>query len=401
LTKIAGYWQDLSIGLTVLLGRKLRSVFTIFGLAFGVGAIVVLMAEGGARSNERLAEFLGPDNVLIESRAPERMRMSDLRAIDEQVPGIAALSPGRILVPMNLLPKPSREVPLVAGASPAFASVFDVRLADGRFFNDDDDRTAAPVCVLGEVAKLNLFGFEPAVGKYLKIDGVWLRVIGVLMSRRRPPEELDGFQLADRGRLVLMPLRSFERRMEPAAAMDQIDAIALRAGPGRDAGAAASAVNAILSRSRPGMEEIRMAAPGGLIEQQRQRRLPFLLVTLGVSVLSLLVGGLGIMNMMFTAILERSTEIGVRRAFGARQVDIALQFLGEAVFVAGMGGLAGLLLGKVLCAAVERVTGWPAANRWLDFAVAFGVSLATGVAFALQPARQAAMVRPSEAMRAK
>ena len=401
MTRIAGYWQDLSIGLSALLGRKLRSVFTIFGLALGVGAILVLLAAGGSRSAERLAEALGPDNVLIESRAPERIRLSDVRAIDEQVPGIAALSPGRILVPMNILPKPAREVPLVAGVSPAFASVFDVRLAEGRFFDEEDDRTAAPVCVLGEAAKLSLFGFEPAVGKYIKLDGVWLRVVGVLKSQPRLPDELGSFQLADRGRLVLMPLRSFERRMEPATAIDQIDAIALRVASGSDPGVAASAVNAILSRSRPGMEDIHMAAPGGLIEQRRRRRVPFLLVTLGVSILSLLLGGLGIMNMMFTAILERSTEIGVRRAFGARHVDIARQFLTEAAFVAAIGGLAGLLLGKALCGAVARVTGWPATNGWLDLVAAFGISLATGVAFALQPARQASMVRPSEAMRAK
>ena len=401
MTRIAGYWQDLSIGLSVLLGRKLRTVFTIFGLALGVGAIMVLLAAGGSRSAERLAESLGQDNLLIESRAPEGFTLSDVRAIGEQLPGIAALAPARILIPMDTFPKPSRDVPVLAGVSPAFASVFEVRLAEGRFFDGEDDRIAAPVCVLGEVAKLSLLGFEPAVGKYIKINGVWLRVIGVLKTQPRLPAELNGFQLADRGRLILMPLKSFERRMEPAPAVDQIDGIAVRVASGSDPGVAAAAVSAILSGLRPGMEDIHMAARGGLMEQQRRRRVPFLLVTLGVSILSLLLGGLGIMNMMFTAILERTTEIGVRRAFGARQVDIARQFLAEAATVAVIGGLAGLLLGTALCSAVERATGWPVTASWLDLVTAFGISLAAVVAFALQPARQASIVSPVEAMRAK
>ncbi len=401
MTRIAGYWQDISIGLSALLGRKLRSVFTIFGLAFGMGAIMVLLAAGGSGSAARLAEALGPDNILIESNSPERFTLGDLRAIGEQLPGIAALAPARILVPMDMLPKPSGEMPLLAGVSPAFARIFDMRLAEGRFFDPEDDREAAPVCVLGEMAKLSLLGFESAVGKYIKVDGVWLRVIGVLKTQPRLPDELSGFQLADRGRLIFMPLKSFERRMDLAPAIDQIDGIAVRVGPGSDPGVAAAAVHAILSHSRPGIEEIHMAAPGGLIEQQRRRRIPFLLVTLGLSVLSLLLGGLGIMNMMFTAILERATEIGVRRAFGARQIDIARQFLREAMFVAVIGGLAGLLLGKALCGAVERATGWPAVTSWLDVVAAFGISLGTAVAFALQPARQASMVSPAEAMRSK
>jgi putative ABC transport system permease protein len=401
LTRIAGYWQDLLSGLSALLGRKLRSVFTIFGLALGVGAIMVLLAAGGSRSAERLAESLGQDNVLVESRAPEGLTLGDVRAIGEQLPGIAALAAARILVPMDTFPRASGDVPLLAGVSPAFASVFDVRLAEGRFFDGEDERIAAPVCVLGEVAKLSLLGFDPAVGKYIKIDGVWLRVIGVLKTQQRVPAELSGFQLADRGRLILVPLESFERRMEPASAVDQIDGIAVRVAPGSDPGVAAAAVGAILGVAHPGMEDFHMAAPGGLIEQQRRRRVPFLLVTLGVSILSLLLGGLGIMNMMFTAILERTTEIGVRRAFGARQVDIARQFLTEAASVAAIGGLAGLVLGTALCSAVERATSWPVTTRWLDLVAAFGISLATAVAFALQPARQASMVSPVEAMRTK
>ncbi len=401
MTRFTGYWPDLSLGLAVLLGRKLRSLFTIFGLMLGTGAIVVLLAAGGSRSAERLAESLGQENILVESRAPGAFNLSEARAIGQQLPGIAALAPVRILVPMNLLPKPAREVPLVAGVDPVFGSVFAVRLADGRFLDAEDDQSAAPVCVLGEAAKLNLLGFESAVGKYLKVDGVWLRVIGVLKSQPRIPDELTGFQLADRGRLILVPLNALERRLVAASSIDQIDAIAMRVAPGTDPGAAAAAVNAILSRSRPAGGDFHMAAPGSLIEQQRRRRVPFLLVTLGVAALSLLMGGLGIMNMMFTAVIERSHEIGVRRAIGARQTDIARQFLSEAAVIAAIGGLVGILLGEVLCGAVTAVTGWSAAASGRDGLVAFGISRATAVAFALQPARQASMVSPVEAVRGR
>ncbi len=401
MTHISGYFPDLALGVSGLLAHKLRSLLAMLGLILGSGTIVTLLAARGAGVAPRMTSALGPDSILVEARAAGGLSMRDARAISEQIPNLAALAPARTLLPARLFPKPVRQAPTLAGASPNVRFVFSLALADGRFFNEEDDRGAAPVCVLGEAAKLSLLGYGPAVGKYIKADDVWLRVIGVLAGEPPVAGELGSFQLANRNALVLVPLTTLSRRFTAPESVDAIDVIALRVAAGSDPGLAATAVNAILARAHPGPGDFRIAAPGGLLETQRRRRIPFLEVAMAIAILSLLMGGLGVMNIMLAAVIERTREIGVRRAIGARRTDIARQFVSESAVIAALSALIGIALGELLSRAVAAATGWPAETNWKCATIALAVTVGSGVAFGLYPARQAAMLRPADAIREK
>jgi len=257
------------------------------------------------------------------------------------------------------------------------------------------------VCVLGESAKVNLLGYESAAGKYVKVNDVWLQVIGVLGTQANFEENVEDVETLNRNNLVIAPLNTVMRRFEDANSFlkDEIDGIYMKVAAGTDSIETASVVSAILAATHKDAGDFAVVVPAGLLEQKQRNQNIFEVVMICIAGISLLVGGIGIMNIMLATVLERTREIGVRRAIGARQGDIVRQFLTEAVLISVVGGLIGIAFGFGLSQTIAYYSGYSTVVTAISIGVAFGVSVFIGLLFGIYPAMQAARLDPIEAIR--
>ncbi len=412
---LSGIIPEIIMGLQSLLVHKLRSLLTMLGMIFGVGAVVAMLSITAGAQKEMMSyiDMLGVNNIIIEAKeAVDRnelqsrrvisqgMSFRDFRAIAENVQGIEALTPRKRFKPLKVLPKVSAEPPLLIGVEPSFLEINSLKVVEGRFFNEEDNGRSAPVCVLGESAKVNLLGYDNAVGKYVKINDTWLQVIGVL-SQQATADDIEGLEVTNRNNMIIAPMNTVMRRFEDnnSYLKDEIDGIYIKVKQGTDSVETASVVNAILTATHKDAGDFTITVPAGLLEQRRRTGFIFNVVMICIAGISLLVGGIGIMNIMLATVLERTREIGIRRAIGARQADIVRQFLTEAVLISIMGGLIGIAFGFSLSQIIAAAAGWSTVVTTSSIAVAFGVSVGIGLSFGIYPAVQAAKLDPIEAIR--
>jgi len=416
MTVLSGYLPELTMGLSSLLVHKLRSLLTMLGMIFGVGAVVAMLSITAGAQKEMISfiDLLGVNNIIVEAKeAVDRTELQtrrlvspgltfrDFRAIAENVQGVEALTPRKRFKPAKVLPKTSQELPVLIGVLPNFLAINNLRVVEGRFFDEQEDLRSAPVCVLGESAKVNLLGYDRATGKYIKINDVWLQVIGVLAHQATADTEVEGLEAINRNNLVIAPLNTVMRRFEDnnSYLKDEIDGIYLKVLPTTDSIETASVVRAILTATHKDAGDFTVVVPAGLLEERRRTQFIFEVVMICIAGISLLVGGIGIMNIMLATVLERTREIGIRRAIGARQADIVRQFLTEAVLISIVGGLIGIAFGFGLSRAIAAAAGWSTVVTVSSIGVAFGVSVFIGLLFGIYPAVQAAKLDPIEAIR--
>lgn len=412
----SGLLPELYMGLSSLLVHKLRSLLTMLGMIFGVGAVVAMLSITAGAQKEMMSyiDLLGVNNIIVEAKeAVDRNELQarrlvspgltfrDYRAIKENVQGIEAMTPRKRFKPLKVIPKTSSEPPLLIGVEPSYLVINSLRVVEGRFFNEKDNETSAPVCVLGEAAKVNLLGYEPAVGKFVKVNDTWLQVIGVLGQQASADADSDSGEVTNRNNMIISPLNTVMRRFEDnnSYLKDEIDGIYMRVAPGTDSIETASIVRAILDSTHKDAGDYNTIVPAGLLEQRRRTSLIFSVVMLCIAGISLLVGGIGIMNIMLATVLERTKEIGIRRAIGARQADIIRQFLMEALLISMLGGLIGIAFGFTLSKVIASAAGWSTVVTTSSIVVAFGVSVGIGLCFGIYPAMQAAKLDPIEAIR--
>jgi putative ABC transport system permease protein len=412
----SSYLPELYMGLSSLLVHKLRSLLTMLGMIFGVGAVVAMLSITAGAQKEMMSyiDLLGVNNIIIEAKeAVDRNELQarraispglsfrDFRAVAENVPGIEALTPRKRFKPLKVLPKTAQEAPLLIGVQPNYIQINSLKAVEGRFFNEEDDARSAPVCVLGESAKVNLLGYDNAVGKYVKINDTWLQVIGVLAQQAGADTEVEGLEVINRNNLVIAPLNTVMRRFEDnnSYLKDEIDGIYIRVTPQSDSIETAGVVSAILTATHKDAGDFTVTVPAGLLEQRKRTQFIFSVVMICIAGISLLVGGIGIMNIMLATVLERTREIGIRRAIGARQSDIVRQFLTEAVMISIIGGLIGIGFGFSLSRIIATLAGWSTVVTASSVFVAFGVSCGIGLLFGIYPAVQAAKLDPIEAIR--
>ncbi len=413
---LSSYLPELYMGLSSLLVHKLRSLLTMLGMIFGVGAVVAMLSitAGAQREMISFIDLLGVNNIIVEAReAVDRNELQarrqispgltfrDFRAISENVQGVEALTPRKRFKPTKVLPKTTQEPPLLIGVLPNFMQINNLTVVEGRFFTEEENLQSAPVCVLGESAKVNLLGYDRAVGKYVKINNVWLQVIGVLAHQATADTEVEGLEAVNRNNLVIAPLNTVMRRFEDSNSFlkDEIDGIYIRVKQGTDSIETANVVRAILTATHKDAGDFTVVVPAGLLEERRRTQFIFEVVMICIAGISLLVGGIGIMNIMLATVLERTREIGIRRAIGARQSDIVRQFLTEAVMISILGGLIGIAFGFTLSRVIAAAAGWSTVVTATSIAVAFGVSVFIGLLFGIYPAVQAAKLDPIEAIR--
>ncbi len=412
----SSYLPELYMGLSSLLVHKLRSLLTMLGMIFGVGAVVAMLSITAGAQKEMMSyiDLLGVNNIIIEAKeAVDRNELQarravspglsfrDFRGISENVPGIEALTPRKRFKPLKVLPKTAQEMPLLIGVLPNYLVINSLKVVEGRFFSDEDNERSAPVCVLGESAKVNLLGYDNAVGKYVKINDSWLQVIGVLAQQATADTEVEGLEVTNRNNMVIAPLNTVMRRFEDnnSYLKDEIDGIYIRVTPQTDSIETANVVSAILTATHKDAGDFTVTVPAGLLEQRKRTQFIFSVVMICIAGISLLVGGIGIMNIMLATVLERTREIGIRRAIGARQADIVRQFLTEAVMISIIGGLIGIAFGFTLSRIIAAAAGWSTVVTVSSVVVAFGVSCGIGLVFGIYPAVQAAKLDPIEAIR--
>jgi putative ABC transport system permease protein len=406
---------DCQRGLETLLLHKLRSLLTMLGMIFGVAAVVSMMSIGAGAQQQVLAfiEQLGVRNLIVEARevtdfqAYQRVRQvspglteRDLRAIRYNVPGIEASTARRRLTPQKLIPKPQRDAPQVYGVEPSYQRIAGLRIVSGRFFDEADTTEVAAVCVLGDGAKTGLFGARDPVGEYVKVNEQWFRVVGTVGAQVNAQSDIAGVPAQDRNQVIYVPVTSAVLRLEDSSSRfkDEIDGIYLQLASAGDIVATADVVRGILDAAHGHADDYSLIVPAQLLAEQRRTQRIFQVVMVALASISLLVGGIGIMNIMLASVLERTREIGIRRAVGARQADVVRQFLVETVMIAFVGGAIGLVLGVGLSRLIAVLAGWSTIVTLSSVLLAFLVSVGIGLVFGVYPAVRAARLDPVTAL---
>jgi putative ABC transport system permease protein len=377
--------------------------------------VVSMMSIGAGAQQQVLAfiEQLGVRNLIVEAResvdfqAFQKIRKTspglterDLRVIRANVSGITASTARKRYAPQKLVPKPQREAPQVFGVEPIYQQIAGLSVVSGRFFDDKETASAAAVAVLGEGAKTNLFGAKDPIGSYVKVNEQWFRVIGVTGPQVSSQSDVAGIPAQDRNNLIYVPVAAAILRIEDSYSgyKDEIDGIYLQMARADDTVPTSDVVRGILNASHHDTDDFSLVVPSALLAEQRRTQRIFGFVMVALASISLLVGGIGIMNIMLASVLERTREIGIRRAVGAKQTDIVRQFLIETVMIAFVGGVIGLLVGVGLSRLIALLAGWSTIVTVGSILIAFLVSVTVGLTFGVYPAIRASKLDPVKAL---
>jgi putative ABC transport system permease protein len=392
----------LRLGVRSLKLHKLRSSLSILGVVFGVAAVVAMSSVGEGARRETLAQIasLGIDTVTLRPRgdggeAPAALPAAVAESLRRVVPGVRAVAPVRLA---DLAAEAGgRSAPVTAvGTTPAYRDAARLELASGRFLADLDVTDRKRVIVLGAAAARALFPLDAPLGEAVRLGGDWYRVVGVLEGRDSPRGRGAAIRARDLNRCVLVPLPALDRGQDPRP--DGVDEIVLRVGAPEEVLPAATVARALLRRTS-GPQPLDVVVPREILRQRERTQRVFNVVTGAVAAISLIVGGIGIMNIMLASVAERTREVGVRRALGARRRDVAAQFLVESSLLTVTGGVLGSALGLVGALLIQSFAGWPTAVHPLMLLVSLLVALAIGIGFGFYPAWHAAGLDPVEALR--
>jgi putative ABC transport system permease protein len=408
--------SDIGQAFSNLRAQKARTVLTALGIVFGVGSVIGMLAIGAGAKEEslRFIEQLGVRNILIDSRPTmsrdeflQRRKSSqgltdrDVRILRANIDAIEMVSARKTLHPASLLPKPSMDLPELFGVAPTYSTIHSLRIGEGRFFSAADEAGSTPVCVLGDTAKVSILGFGPAKGKFIKVNQNWLEVVGVLKEQLVSGAQNSGASMQDLNNIILVPLTTFEYRFwDPMSSMrDDLDGVEVRLREEADSIEVAKVVTAVLNSTHHGVQDFSVTIPAALLAQQKRTQTIFTYVMVAIAAISLLVGGIGIMNIVLATVLERTKEIGIRRSIGARRVDIVRQFLTESILISVGGGIVGIIFGYFLAWLIAQTAQWKTIVTNGSVGIAFGVSVAVGLVFGIYPAVKASRINPIDALR--
>jgi putative ABC transport system permease protein len=411
----ADFLPELRHGIDNLRAHKLRSLLTMLGMIFGVAAVVAMLSIGAGAQQEVMAfiEQLGVRNLIVEAREATDWQVmqatrklspgltfEDLRVAQANLEGVAAATARKRFKPGRMLPRPTGEMPVVYGVSTTYVGISGLNVARGRFFTEEESEAAAPVAIVGQAAAAAIFGASEPLGQHLKVNDAWFRVIGVTGPQLSVQSDVAGMPSQDRNNLIYVPLMAAVMRLEDSYSniKDEIDGIYLQLAPEIDSLRSADLLTGLLNASHRNAGDFSVIAPAELLAQQQRTRRIFEMVMVAIASISLLVGGIGIMNIMLASVMERTREIGVRRAIGAKKRDVIRQFLIETTIISLAGGVIGVIVGVGLSQLIGYLAGWSTIVTTTSIVLAFFVSVAIGLVFGLYPAARAANLDPVKAL---
>jgi putative ABC transport system permease protein len=442
---------SLSTALEAVRHNKLRASLTSVGILFGVASVIAMLAIGKGAERELLEQMrlLGSNNVmitpLVEQREgpaadqPEKkvtkfspgLTYADAQAIARVIPGVEVTS-AEIVLNTTLTREGRRRSGKLVGVDTTYFRLTNLDVATGAGFTPLQVDRGLPVAVIGYGVRTRFFTTETPIGRPLKVGDTWVTVIGVLRDRRVASHTAQRLGIRDANMDVYLPVRTVlvrfrnralltQRDIEQAARAgtftsndaqqesdeqrqertnrNQLDRIIVRVADSKLVPAVANVLQRMLARRHNTVVDFEITIPELLLRQEQRTKTIFNVVLGAIASISLLVGGIGIMNIMLASVLERIREIGVRRAVGATQKDILLQFLSEAVLISLAGGVAGILVGIGLSVGIERIASIQTIVSSLSVVVAFGVSITVGIAFGIVPAYRAARQDPVVSLR--
>ncbi len=429
--------------------NKLRASLTSLGILFGVASVIAMLAIGNGAEQEILQQMklLGANNIVITPIVEQKegkvekddgkkeskkftpgLTYLDAQAIRSSIPDISAAS-SEVVVNSVIAREGHHRSGKIVGVDSSYFDVMNLHLSEGALFAAIHFTAAGPVTIIGQGVKSRFFTTEDPVGKTIKVGNEWLTVIGVLEDRKVSAETAKRLGIRDANMDVYVPLptmllryrnraevtqhemelasRSFvqadsseteEQRAEKRN-YHQLDKVVVQVSKSSAVPAVADVLRRMLQRRHNDVTDFEISVPELLLKQEQRTKTIFNIVLGAIASISLVVGGIGIMNIMLASILERIKEIGVRRAVGATQRDVMAQFLSEAVMISLAGGILGIIVGGILSSAIHHIAHINTIVSPMSVAVAFGVSVAVGLVFGIVPASKAAKQDPIVCLR--
>jgi putative ABC transport system permease protein len=408
------YLTEITLAFSNLYTHKLRTFLTMLGMIFGVGAVIAMLSIGAGAEKEslRIIDTMGLRNIIVRDRDfkdedLKKIRENsiglstrDVQAINAVTPDLEKYSARKRVKTFQIFSyKGKSDDSNVIGVTPSYFRLARYELGDGSFISEPDEKDFAQVCIIGSRVKQKLFGTLSPLGQTLKIDNLWFSVIGVLADNNLTKDEFEGVKLQDFSNDIYIPLATALKKFEYKRFESELDEIVLSIKNTEALKQSAILISQVLANTHGKADDYSIVVPRELLEQNQRTQRIFNIVMSCIASISLLVGGIGIMNIMLANILERTREIGVRRAIGARRRDIWQQFLIEALTISFIGGLIGVLFGFVVSRGVALYAEWNTVVTPTSIAMSFGVSAAVGLIFGIYPAVRASRLDPVEALR--
>ena len=429
---------NFTIAFEAVLSNRVRSILTGLGIIFGVAAVIAMLAIGNGAQKEIIDQIklVGLNNIVIKSVIEQTeeqvsaddpfikeknkyspgLSLKDKNAIAKILPNIQAISP-EIVKDTYIINKGIRRSAKLVGVEPPYFKLFNFELEEGTMFNDQNLIHGMPVCIIGKSIKAKFFPSENPIGKKLKCGNHWLTVMGVLEQRIISKNSIKRLGIRDYNMDVYVPLKTvlirYENRDMITKSMikkaykekttttnyHQLDRLVLQVAETEKLSATADIIARMLSRKHFDMVDYEIEIPELLLKQQQRTNDVFNYVLGAIAGISLLVGGIGIMNIMLASVLERIKEIGLRLSIGAKKTDIVFQFMFEAIMISATGGIIGIFTGILMAYGVNAFADIPTIISFGSIVISFGVATLIGLIFGITPARKAAQQNPITSLR--
>lgn len=406
--------ENIRLALHGLIDHKFRSFLTMLGIIFGVASVITMLSIGEGAKRDAIAKYqdLGVNNIIVrekklsdteleEVRAKfsEGLSIQDANVIKEIVPGVVrTASQSEISTEVKYADKSAKST--VIGITPEFVEMLNYKAEKGEFINADHYSKNLKVCVLGAGVASTLFRNENPIGKMVKIEDQWLEVIGVLKSKTLFTETVGELAARDLNTDIYVPLTTFLKRFTRENILSsEIQQITVQVDNSDLLVETSQLIESILQRHHFNNSDYNIVIPYELLRQEEKEKQIYNFLLGAIAAISLLVGGIGIMNIMLATVMERTREIGIRRSIGARKADIMSQFVSEAVAISITGGIIGVILGISLSLVVSLFTDVSIDIKMYSVVIAFAFSVIVGVSFGYLPAKNAANLKPIDSLR--
>ncbi len=398
--------DHLKNGAIGLQSYKLRALLTTLGIIFGVSAVISMLAIGEGARKEALDSIrqIGIDNILIkqgtEGRLSSGLSTDDIESLIGILPQIKDALSIKRLGSRKASAGDERADTEVYGIEGDLAEVLNLELREGGSFQENDNLKYNRVCIIGSEIKRDLFGFSSAIGRKIRIEGGQiLEITGTMKPIMGGKSESSSILFEKPNRNIYIPLNTLYARFSRTSDRGTLDETILHLSRDEKMFELAHVISRLLKQRHFDEEDFTLVVPEALLKQMQKTQRIFSLVMGCIAGISLLVGGIGIMNIMLATVTERTREIGIRRAVGATRRDILSQFLAESVIISITGGSIGVILGIVLSAIISKLADWQTIISPHSIIIAVAVSVAVGLIFGVYPAGKAARLKPIEALR--